>query len=503
MPSFILILIFIPRANVLWVWDVQTGVCIKELGIGMCGKIVFFGDQMITIQDHGLSTYNLLSDTEQDEDHERLLGNEQLGAHWVYKGSHWLATKLGAGEKPIINIREFQPTSDPMYPVVESFQVPSYDGEFSFSPVTFHAAFATTTEVAILNIRDLKVQLHNKVAKSLYMPPGCFSSNGHFFACGTSKHEICVWKNTPTCYIFWGTLQTRLLFEGFSFSPAITSILTWGEKGVQLLHLGNSTISQPSNRNEHPYQYRSHLVACSMDGTHVVTAQKGGNVITVINPLLGTPLKSIKVDIQTLDIRIANNTVIAVNGHKLLRWSLRAGEIMQGSCETGREAIPETLGIDLYPHTIEQLILSNDCSQIGYIIKGKQKVFLYDIKSQKLRKCVAENIIGIQFSPDGHQLWAIIRWRPTSVKFLQFGVVGDHLTNVTEQGFSWVSPHQSLCGYCIVDKSKWVEGPGGRKLLWLPPSWRENSLWRVRWEGSFLALLSGHHPKPIIIKFQL
>ena len=255
-----------------------------------------------------------------------------------------------------------------MYPVVESFPVPSYDGKFSFSPVPFHAAFVTTTEVVILNIQDLKVQLHAKVAKALYIPPGCFSSNGHFFACGTSKHEIYVWKNTPTGYIFWGTLQTRLPFEGFSFSPVTTSILTWGEKGVQLLHLGNSTSSQPSNRGKWLHQYRSHLVACSMDGTHVVTAQQGGGVITVIDPLSGTPLQSIKADIHILDIRIVNNTVIAVDGHRLLRWSLEAGDIMQGSCETRREAIPETLGIDLHPDSVGQLILSSDCSQIGYLI---------------------------------------------------------------------------------------------------------------------------------------
>jgi len=494
------------------VWDVQTGVLIKELQTGTFGKIVFTGDQTVTIDlepdglygGYGLSTYSLLGDVEEDEDCAGLLKDERPGAHWVCKGSHWFATKLGAGEKPTINIREFQPTSDPMYPVVESFPVPSYDGEFSFSPVPFHAAFVTAKEIVILNIRDLKVQLHNKVAKPLYVPPGCFSSNGHFFACGTSKHEICVWKNTPTCYMLWGTLQTRLPFEEFSFSPSITSILTWGEKGVQLLHLGNSTSSQSSNRDEHLYQYRNHLVACSVDGSHVVTALEGGNVITVIDPISGTPLQSIKVDIQTFDIRIANNTVVAVNGHKLLRWGLEAGGIMQGPCETGREAVPETLGIDLHPGSLKHLILSSDCSQIGYIIEGKHKVFLYDIKSQKLRKCAApEKVLGIRFSPDGHQLWAIAGWRPSDANFLQFEVVGDRLTNVTEQGLPWVSPHQSLCGYCIVDESRWVEGPEGRKILWLPPSWRENNQWRVRWEGSFLALLSGHHPKPIIIKFQL
>ena len=526
MFTFISILIFISRIpairpreyihGMLVIWDVQTGAIIKELKIGNFATVAFSGDHMVAIDEQwgGLWTCSVLGEVRLDEDGIRVdddwPGGLHMDAHWVYKGTLCFATKSKTSGRLTINIQELQP-SDRLCPVIESFSVPPYDGQLSFSPVSFHAAFVTRIEVVILNARGSEILLYTKVSQPpFYISPGHFSPNGCLFACRTSKDEICVWKNTPIGYIPWGILQPRLPFDGFLFSPTTTSILTWGQKGIQLLYLGNPTGSLTPNENR-PLQHRKHLVAYSTDETHIAVAQQGDSVITLLDPISGASIQSINVDIQIWDIGIANNTVFALGGHKLVRWDLEAGEIIHSPHNIRREAITETLGINLHSGSIVQLMLSNDCSQIAYIVKktGRtflnniNKVFLYDIKSQKLRKCITpDKVIGIKFSPDGCQLWAIIDMESSDGCFMQFEIVGDHLTNVTEQGRSWVSLYQSPCGYCIRTRSQWVEDPKGRKLLWLPPGWREESEWGVRWEGSFLALLDGHHPKPIIIKFQ-
>ena len=489
--------------GVLVVWDVQTGILIREIDVGSFGKVAFSGDRTIAIdgQDIGLWSYSVLSGKRLGEDCIGLPRGEALGAHWICNGSLRLATKFETSGRLGINIRELHPTSDPSYPVIGTFSVPPRDGEFCFSPASFHAAFFTTTRVDILNVQSSQVLLHAEV-EQLLITLGCFSPSGRFFACGTADCQIYVWKNGSTGYVPWTTLQPRLPFFGFSFSPTKASILTWGQKGIQLLSLRNPNNSLPPNDNNPP-QNKNHLVACSLDGRHITVAQQGDGVITILDPLLATPLQFVAVDDQFFDLRIIGNTLIAVNGFNLFRWILESGENVYGENGGGRGAAIEPLGTSLHPNSIRQLVLSNDCSQIGYVLRGKRRVFLLDIKSKQLRKCETQTKpIGVQFSPDGHQLWAFMDRQLSTCDFLQFEVVGDELVDVTGQGLSWVVHQHSPYGHHIGAEFKWVEGPGGRKLLWLPPNWREDNGLGVRWEGSFLVLVNGSHPKPIIIKFQ-
>ena len=483
------------------VWDVQTGILIREFDVGSFGKVAFSGDQTIVIdgQDTGLRSFSVLSGMRLGEDCIGLPRGEALGAHWICNGSLRLATKFETSERLGINIRELHPTSDPLYPVIRTFPVPPCDGEFCFSPPSFHAAFFTTRRVNILNVQSSQILLHTGVALRITL--GCFSPSGSFFACGTADCQIYVWKNGSTSYEPWATLQSRSPFFGFSFSPTKASILTWGQKGIQLLYLGSSGSTLPPNKNS-LLQNQIHSVAFSPNGKHIAVAQQGDGVITLIDSLSTAPLQSIKVDDHILDLRIIGNVVHAASGSSIFRWNLEPGETMH-SAYSGGEVVTETLGIDLYPGSVKQLILSDDCSQIAYVIREKKKAFLFDVESKRLRKCdTPTKPIGVQFSPDGHQLWTLMDRELSTSDFLHFGVVGDQLVDVTRQGLLQVTHQHSPHGYSIGEEFKWVEGPGGRKLLWLPPSWREANGPGVRWEGSFLVLVNGYHPKPIIIDFQ-
>ena len=489
--------------GILAVWDVRTGVLVREIDVGSFGKVEFSGDQILAIdgQDTGLCSYSVFSGMRLGEDCIGLPRGETLGAHWTCEGSLRFATKFETSGRLGINIRELQSTSDPFYPVIKSFSVTPHNGEFCFSPASFHAAFFTTTQVDILSVQSSQALFHAEVEQPV-ITLGCFSPSGSFFACGTSDCKIYVWKNGSAGYSPWTTLQPRLPFFGFSFSPTKALILTWGQKGIQLLHLGNSNRPPPPHENN-PLQNQNHLVACSLDGRHIAVTQGGNNTITLLDPLSTTPLQSIIVDTQIFDFKIIGNVVVAVDGFNIFRWDLGAGETMHSAYGVGGKFASELLGIKLHPSSTKQLVLSNDCSKIGYIRRGKRRVFLFDIESKQLRICETQKKpIGIQFSPDGHQLWAFMDKQLSTCAFFQFEVVGDQLVDVTKQGLSWVGHQYSPYGYYIGTEFKWVEGPGGKKLLWLPPNWREDNELGVRWEGNFLALVNGYHPKPIIIEFQ-
>lgn len=372
-------------------------------------------------------------------------------------------------------------------------------------------------KIVILDVRSARILLHTEVTQPTYGLLGQFSPDGCFFACNTSKNEICIWKKTPTSYVPWSNLQPRLRFEGFAFSPAVTSILTWGQEGIQLLHLENSASPLFPNEIEPCHGHGNHLVTYPTDRMHIAIARQEDGMITVLNSLSGIPQQSINTGIEIQDIRIVSDTIFAVGKCKLVRWDLETGASMPGAYDTEGEAINERLAIGADLDAVEHFRLSNDCSKIAFSIG--HGVFLYDIKSQEINKYMTlGRVIGIWFSPDGHQLGfiadrtqshgivsSILDHEPVSY-FTQLEIAEKHLVIKATQDlvgqWSWVKVLQSPHGYHIGSGSRWVEDSGGRKLLWLPPSWRARSACDIRWEGNSLALVDGHHLEPIIIEFQ-
>ena len=59
-------------------------------------------------------------------------------------------------------------------------------------------------------------------------------------------------------------------------------------------------------------------------------------------------------------------------------------------------------------------------------------------------------------------------------------------------------PWGSSCGYRVTNYW-WVLGPGGERLLMLPPSWQSYATRRV-WNERFLALLHRGLPDPVVLE---
>ena len=512
------------------VWDIQTGVCIKSVKVDGGSKIAFCGQRIITYIEDGFESPTFfgtthtklgfhihcgLEDTQQYESTLPPLSDHQ-GDCWAHENSLRLITNSKTNGKLMINVQEFQPIPDPLLLVIESFFVPLLSGKFFFPPISFHASFITGNRVIILNVRNSETLLSAQVA---HQPPyilGNFSPDGCFFACGALGNRVYVWKNTPAGYILWSVLQSRLPFIGFSFSPTTTLILTWGSEGIQLLHLGNPVSSLSPNKVE-LLPGEDHLVACSADGKHIAIAQQKGRVITLLNPILGTPLGSIDTDMQIWDIKIIDNAVFAVDRYKLVRWNLELEGVAYGAFDARKATVLKTLAISTISDAIEHMKLSNDCSQIAFTgCEGPDaeigSYFLYDVESQETFSSSLEMDIaaGIWFSPDGHQLWVdcidggLYPVRPSYL--LCSKIAGKHLEYETVQQLKddWLSITYfcSLHGYKVGSESRWVERTSDRKILWLPPSWRIKDMFGMSWDGNFLALVGGSHPGPIVIEFQ-
>ena len=515
-PISLLILTSVSRLNVCTppctvVWDIQTGMVIKEIHTWETGKVAFSGDQrtITFIARPNLYAYDGFSGEQVCEGKLLPSSNHQLGHYWVDEGSLLFATSYGANGELTINIQKLQPASDPPLFLVESFQIPHQVGTFSFSPVSFHASFLDYKGIVILDVKDSKVLLQAQPGGS--PTGGEFSPNGCFFICGARWEEIHIWENTSDGYVPWSVHKPRFRWDGFLCSPNSISIMCWGDNGIQLLHLGSSLGSMYSDEPHHQ-RYENHLVAYSADQTHIATLRERGGTITVLD-LSDATQQSINTDVDIWDIRIVNDTIFAIDGKRLFSWHFATGEQIDDASST------ESKSTTLHAHLGSgSAVLSNDCSQVAFVIQGhgfnpRGAVFLYDIEAQKVvaNHTMDGAVIHIWFSSDGHQLWSIVQLSTQEKCYtcccMELGDAEDPcITNITTEHLEgeWSLDtlfRPPLEHRIIGTMSDWVYGPRGH-VLWLPPNWRTWKGLNARWDGNFLALLGQQLPDPIIIEFQ-
>ena len=485
------------------VWDFQTGVVIRVIDLGntFVHRIMFHGDNRtistLPLSGQYIDTYSVLNGTKLCQSCIPKLSEYQ--AHWKYKDTIQFATRFIANERLVINIYEVQPTSATPLHVVHSFDVPSQPGRFSFSQVSFHASFVTKKELVIFDIQNQRRLLHVNMAKEFFSPPGNFSPDGCFFVCKTLKLGICVWQNTPTGYISWRSLICQLPYFSFSWSPISTSILCCGSEGIELLHLDNLLSSVSSDRIKAKLQQKRHLFAYSADRRYIATAQQSNSIVTILDNLSDVPKQFVDTKMKIQDIKIVDNVIFVVGSHKLISWNLRTDGTTHNSHGL-KITVNKTFKIASYAR---HLVLSHNCSQLAYV--KHNRVFLYDIGTEKtIYKDTDVFEASVQFSLDGSQLWLRSGKKCyfTEIdmeKDWNSGELIERNLEDEELFFNLSSPY----GYHVSMDSTWVVDQKGSKLLWLPPNWRKRYPWEIKWDNSFLALLNGRHPEPIIIEFQI
>ena len=480
---------------------------IKDIATRDLGRIVFSWDQnTITLFTRfEFHIYNRLSGEQICEGEFLASSNDQLGALYVHEESLQVAISSKTGQEHVISIQELQPTSDPLLHVVKSFPISPQDGKFSYCPVSSHASFVSSGRIIILNVQDSKVLFQSKGVDKPYGSSGQFSYDGHFYACGAVSGEVCIWENTSTGYVPRSRLRPRLGWSGFSWSPTSISIMCWGASVIQLLHPDKCLSPTSTNFAKH-VSHTEYLVVYSGDWTHIIIAQQGGGKITVLD-LSSTTQQSIDTNVVIMDIKIVGDTIFVIDGvrNRLSSWRLITGGQVNNNCGVERE------NRAFYVRMLGLLALSSDCSQVAIAVGGA--AFLYDVQAQAvLGDLVTDGnqVLHIQFSPDGSQLWFIVHFS-SGGKYKCYRVELDKAKdpcfgNVTiedlEDEWSLDSTFRSPGEYRIIGKrSKWVSGPQGN-VLWLPINWRKTHGLNTRWDGNFLALLNGHQLEPIIIEFQ-
>ena len=500
-------------------WDLQTGVLDGEIPIGeggpancvssithsQCGMM--FGVLFDGCFPTAIKTYDVLSST---PIHYHPIEGWITGTIWT----HGECLRYAIFELRSITIWEVGFASSHPPTVVESLPGPdNFDPTegFLFLPTHSRFAFILHDTAFVWDAQHSKLLLHSVDAKDLRGMT--FSSDGCFFACGTSGRELYLWKESPTGYI----LHQKLISNGASYSPLLSpngqSIIRSSHSTLQLWHTMDSATFPSALPTQGPRPTERFILGFSPGGSLVVVARSAYNTATVLNLTPGSPWLTINTDMEIYGVWVTRSTLGVIGDGMIVTWNLLAEDGVFDAVENINDSV-QTTTFDC--SALDKSIVTpftsispdfNYLAIIGLAVTGLAEngslhLGIHDLSTGK---CLAETqSMGHRswFTPDGCQVWS----GGHSERFQGWAIVRDsgsdllkleelESTQYPPEGCPWKSPH----GYSVTDDG-WILNPDGKQLLWLPSNWRSGEI-RKEWHGRFLAFLESELPEAGILEF--
>ena len=421
------------------------------------------------------------------------------GGIWVQGDSLRFATSV----ETTITIWEVGFTSHDAPVVVEMLPAPDkFDclehNTVQFLPVICRLALNFRDKVLVWDVRNSKYLLYFTDARLL--PKMTFSSDGRFFACGTPRLDIYLWRESPTGYVLHKILSpsteySSLLLSHNGESIVVFSCTTW------LWHTKCST-APPSNALVQARHTGVFLLDFSPDRMLAVVVMQRGETVMILDLESGVLRSTINAGMRVFGLRVAGSAVILIGDKRVARWELP----MEGCASTNP-------GVELEGHSWIVGYLSQVRGKIEVSISPDLRCTVSIVGSDLMYSAyqgtgfLHKRTSGIVpwFTPDGKGLWCA-----DGKDVMEEWKVGDD--GPVRSGLKWlcgwegVTPRDPPAGYpwgssrgYQVTKDWWVHGPDGKRLLRLPPHWQSAAVHRM-WKGQFLALLHPGLPEPVILE---
>ena len=514
-------LVFSPNARLLtWFgenprqfisWDVQTGLLVSivspdrqgtphSVTYSTCGTM--FGASFRNGGTFTISTYDVHSET---HIYSHSVEGQALDEIWTH-GEHLRFATTKSGSITTWEIG-FTPTDSPKE--VESLPLPDDShrpGHFLLHPILSRLAFIVGRRVKVWGAGDSKFLLDSTVGE--WPKRTSLSIGGRFFACGTSGPEFYLWEESSNGY----TLCRKLISNIGTFKPLISpcggSIIAVGDSVIQLWRTTDSTTppstsTQGSQRSGKPF-----ILRFSPDEALAAVTRMGDEMVTVLDLKSDIPPLIIDTSTKIHGLGVNGSTVVVVGEGKILTWGLP-----EGNYGLDPRANSDNVRLTAFQHPPFQNValrpttsVSPDLQRIAIVeVIGRMDscLHLYDVPTGK---CLASVPMGSEpipwFTTDRSQVWCVA----DNCEAESWGIVEDGESNVTElehlgstlhppDKFPW-RPRD----YSVKD-GRWVLGPSGKRLLWLPPRWRSEG-WDRMWSGRFLVLLDRELPEPVILELK-
>jgi len=394
---------------------------------------------------------------------------------------------------------------------VESLPTPhNFDPSrrFLFLPTCFRLAFILRGCVFVWDARHSKLLLSCTNIKSPGDDKMSFSSDGHFFACGTFGPEIYLWKDSPTGYTFHQRLVSSSRFSDPLLSPDGRSIIAFRGCDLQLWHTTDPTSPLFSVPTGSFLSTDRFVFGFSPDQSLAAAARFEDTTATVLDLRSGVPRLTIDAGVKIHGLGVAGSTVVVAGGGKIITWNLPQGDhVLNATMNIDDSIRTTTLGrLSLSFSSSLSASISPDFNHIAVAGMSWEQVpclYIYNMTTGKYLTGVDSLWGEVWFSPDGRNLWyhslgrvrglAIIK--DSESNFLKMEYMGE--TSCPPGGYPWAHPRN----YKITDDG-WTFNPNGKRLLWFPPHWRSRKFKErdKMWSGQFLALLHDELLEPVILE---
>jgi hypothetical protein len=377
--------------------------------------------------------------------------------------------------------------------------------ELVLLPTHFKFAFICNEEVLVWDAQHHKFLLHSTDVESPRAM--CFSSNGHFFACGTKDREFHIWKKSPTGYL---PHQKFVSYFGKTtplISPNGEIVISSNSGALQLLHTTSSAISPPSISTQTFQSDEWLFVEFSPDKSLVAVTRRLSSIVTVLGIKSGNPWFVIDTDTKNCGLRVTEDKVIVVGDGKIVTWDI---SVRDSTSTTGRD-ITNSVQTTTFKHSTSITSLFASISpDLNYVAFGTQQagtsedLSIYNMHTgEKLAVAISDGVL-VGFTPSGHEVWCAIesgevdRWEIIQKN----GSHGIELKKLKEdvepQGLLWLSPH----GYKITDDG-WILCSSGKLLLWLPNHLKPDVMIQKNWGGKYLAVWNSDSSEPCILELDV
>ena len=413
---------------------------------------------------------------------------------WAQGESLWFATDDGA----TIVIWEVGFTSDATPTKVMALQIPGGSERDEQSSYKLAHPLLNPSKVIITNQQG--VQIWDVLdSKSLLKDYTCnigypsFSPDGRFFASSIIPSQINLWKESPTGYILHKKLASNAGLSSIHLSHDGKSIVVVTGHMIQLWDTEGFTTTPLTQA---PHHTESFLLDFSPDRTVAVIAMQGDDTVMVLDLKSGILQLTIDTDMKVFGLRVIGNELFVIGKQKVVPWNLPISDCVPNARVTLKDS---SQAMDIKTNSpILSISISPNSHHVAFVSSNHwDNLGIYSVSTRKTLFKSTTDGTTLWFSPDGCDIWCadtegkVEVWRIIDnlhqSGYFTIGI--DHLP----EGCPWGSSF----GYQVTN-DWWILGPGGKRLLMLPPPWQSYATQQV-WKGKFLALLHRGLSEPVIL----
>ena len=489
-------------------WDLQTGGQISSTpstshtfswysssAYSLDGKIVAVAHGSLDNTVTYISTYDLLSGT-------------YIYSHQVSEGrivasiwTHGEFLRFATVKPGSITVWEVGFASKHTLTEIETFPAPDNigSGQCLFLPTRSRIAFIIHEVVLVWDARDSKILL-NVVGGG--WPQGLsFSSDGHFFACGTTGQEFYLWKEFPTGYF----LHRKLVSDIYApphLSPNGESIIT-SKFSETWLWRTTDPITSISSVPTQPVIHTRFILGLSKDESLAAVAWLEDNTATVIDLRSGDTRLIIDTGAKILDLGVIGNTIAVVSGGGIITWNLPAEDRILDARVNINDSVRTIMFNRLTspPTWSHAVSISPDFNYVAIGRTDPDYLEIFDMSTGKYLAGTALKAwrgLPLYFTPDEREVWyADNAFGPQGWK-----IVKDRKSDVVSLeplGNAHSIPDRFPShGHKVTDDG-WILNSRETRLIWLPYLWRKY-VRQYSQGGRFLWLLNGGLSEPVILE---